>query len=403
MPENILSGANPARQVVHVTSWLSRNGGGIPPVIWALASETNQRGFACSVFGLRDQWTDADCARYQLPLAVGNVVGPKALGYSPGLVKQLNAQLSSGGIVHSHGLWMHPGLAARQCAHKTGCRLVISPHGMLEPWALNNSRFKKRLVAKLFENKNLVEADCLHALCTAEAENFRRYGLKNPIAVIPNGVSVDELVPPATTKPMEEKFPELKGRRRILFLSRLHPKKGLENLLEVWRRLSQEFTDWCLVIAGSGEPAYEQQLRHFASGHGLQTNVIFSGPLYGGEKKQILAMANIFALPSFSEGFSVAILEAAAAGLPVLLTRECNFSELAGAGAALEVAPEVLSIEKGLRHLIGLTDEQRKDMGRRAAELVNKSYTWPTIAAKMCRVYQWLGGQAEKPDTVTVL
>ncbi len=386
--------------VVHVTSWLSRNGGGIPPVIWALARETSRRGINASVIGLNDQWVKDDCKKDGFPFAAGDVIGPKAFGFSPELRKQLQMRAQRPGVVHSHGLWMYPGLAAREVSKNNGCRLLISPHGMLEPWALNHSSWKKKLAECLFERKNFQEAACLHALCQAEAENFRRYGLKNPIAIIPNGIDPHDFERQPDGA-IIEKFPGMRGRRRMLFLSRLHPKKGLDNLLESWRKLAPDYKDWQLLIAGRGEPAYENKLRALAGD--LSQSVLFLGPLYGEDKKQILAAADAFVLPSLSEGFSVAVLEAAAAGLPVLLTPQCNFPELIQAGAALEISTDPSGIANGIRHILELPEEQRKATGLRGRELVKKSYTWPFIAEQMCRVYEWLAGTAPMPDTVKQL
>jgi len=366
------------------------------------------------VFGLRDQWVEEDCAGNHLPFTAGTVLGPKALGFSPDLTAQLRMGVRPGGVVHSHGLWMYPGRVARKCANKARCPLVISPHGMLEPWALNNSRLKKKLAAWWFEDKNLRQADCLHALCAAEADNFRRYGLKNPIAIIPNGVDMPEIGDRRSevgntgdgTDTMVEKFPGMKGRRRILFLSRLHPKKGLSNLLQAWSKIQKaesgkrKAEEWVLAIAGAGQPAYEQELRTLVKDYALEKSVVFLGPVYKEYKRQVLADADAFVLPSFSEGFSVAVLEAAAAGLPVLLTRECNFPELVNAGAAIEISPQPSAIEAGLRQILESSELQRKDIGRRGLELVKQSYTWPVIAGRMCRVYEWLAGNGSRPEDV---
>jgi glycosyltransferase involved in cell wall biosynthesis len=199
------------------------------------------------------------------------------------------------------------------------------------------------------------------------------------------------------------KFPGIKGRRCVLFLSRLHPKKGLANLLQAWGRLTHDFKDWCLLIAGSGQITYEQELKKTVIDNKLEHSVLFLGPLYGESKRQALGVANVFALPSFSEGFSMAILEAAAAGVPVLLTPECNFPELAGAGAAVEVAPEVATVEKGLRQLMVLDESERRKMGRLGLVLVRRSYTWPIITRQMCEVYEWLMGSAAKPSCVRIV
>lgn len=392
--------AGPTKNIVHVTSWLSRQGGGIPPVIRALARTMGQAGFEASVLGLNDEWVASDCIADGFQIAAAEIVGPKFIGYSPGLKKQIRARLVPPGIIHSHGLWMYPGFAARDSAAGLACPLVVSPHGMLEPWALKNARWKKRLAGRLFENNNLRRADCLHALCSAEAENFRLYGLTGPIAIIPNGVDADEFQQPVNPDALAEKFPGIEGRPCVLFLSRLHPKKGLENLLQAWRRLVPDFKDWCLLIAGSGQPDYERELKRFVKDNDLEPSVLFLGPLYGEAKRQALCSAKVFALPSFSEGFSMAILEAAAARVPVLLTPECNFPELSRAGAAVEVAPQVADIERGLRQLLGLDETHRVEMGRLGLELVKRAYTWPVITKQMCQVYEWLLGNAAKPAWV---
>jgi poly(glycerol-phosphate) alpha-glucosyltransferase len=387
--------------IVHVTSWLSRRGGGIPPVIWALARETSRRRQSVSVVGLKDEWVDTDCKKDDFTFVSGEIVGPQSFGFSPDLRKRLHALVHAPAIVHSHGLWMYPGWAARKAAAENHCQLLVSPHGMLEPWALARSNWKKKLAGYLFEYKNLGKADCLHALCLPEAENFRRCGLKNPIAVIPNGVDLDEPAP--FTGMIFEKFPEIKDRRRILFLSRLHPKKGLGNLLQAWKKLSSGFKDWQLLIAGSGDPAYENELKIFSKDLLPDNSCVFVGQVQGENKKQILAAGDVFVLPSFSEGFSMAILEAAAAGLPVLLTPQCNFPELARANAAIEISTDAAGIEKGLRQILELKHEQRKAMGQNGRELIKKSYTWPAISEEMCRVYDWMAGTAAMPETVKVI
>lgn len=406
---NIAPHSHPAKtvagsvsNVVHVTSWLSRQGGGIPPVVWNLARQTTRSGIDCFVAGLKDRWIKEDCSAQRVPFVTGAIKGPVAFGYSPDLFAQVRSLVKPGGIVHRHGLWMHSGVVARKCARSAGCPLVVSPHGMLEPWALNNSRWKKHLAAALFENRNLRAADCLHALCTAEAESMRRYGLRNPIAIIPNGIELSELYPLPDADVITERFPELKDRRRILFLSRLHPKKGLETLFKAWRRVAPDFSDWCVLIGGAGKPIYEQELRLVVKDFGLEKSVHFLGPIYGREKKQALAAADVFVLPSFSEGFSVAVLEAAAVSLPVVLTRECNFPELEKAGGAIEISTDWQGIEAGLRQILELSDEQRIAMGCRGAELVQKSYTWPAMARKMLNVYQWLAGSGPRPEVVKV-
>jgi glycosyltransferase involved in cell wall biosynthesis len=390
---------HPSR-VIHVTSWLSRQGGGIPPVVWGLAGQSRKLGVDCSVAGLKDAWSEEDCQKQGVPFVLGAIKGPVALGYSPELADQLRFLVTPGSVVHSHGLWMHPGVAARKCARGVGCPLVISPHGMLEPWALNNARWKKRIAARMFEDGNLSAADCLHALCLQEADHMRQYGLRNPIAVIPNGVDMDTLQPLPERDAILGRWPKLKGRRRLLFLSRLHPKKGLSPLLSAWQRLARNLTGWCLIIGGSGEPAYEDELKSEARRADLEGSVFFLGPVYGEDRKQALAAADAFVLPSFSEGFSMAILEAAGVGLPVVFTEECNFPELAAAGAGIETASGSDGVESGLRRMLQMSDEQRSEMGGRGTKLIQQNYVWSSIARQMFDLYAWLAGKGSKPAFV---
>lgn len=386
--------------VVHITSWLSRRGGGIPPVVWSLARENQRMGIDCLVAGLRDEYVEADCDGRNVPFVTGVIIGPRALGFSPELGTQVCARAKPGGIIHSHGLWMHPGTVARKCASQARCPLVISPHGMLEPWALNHSRWKKRLAGWLFEDANLQAASCLHALCNQEAEDFRRFGLRNPIAIISNGADISPPPPPAKVEYMVERFPAMEGRKRLLFLSRIHPKKGLVNLLHAWKGVVPDFKDWCLMIAGPDEVGHEEQLKSLSISLGIDDSVLFPGPVYGEDKKALLSAVDAFILPSFSEGISMAVLEAAGAALPVVLTRQCNFPELAGAGAAIEVSSEVPEIKAGLQQLLNLSDLERKTMGQRGRELMERGYTWDSMARQMVRVYEWLAGAAPRPEFV---
>ena len=250
------------------------------------------------------------------------------------------------------------------------------------------------------ETRNLHTADCLHALCATEAESCRKYGLRNPIAIIPNGVDLEGLPPEHEPVDLLREYPELRGRQLLLFLSRVHPKKGLPDLLCAWVKVKAQDKNWSLLVVGPDELEHESELRELAAQLGISRHIHFMGPAYGSMKRQLLAAADAFILPSFSEGFSMAVLEAAAAGLPVLLTKECNFPELAAAGAAIEVPTGRTGVLDGLEKFLQLSETQRKLMGSRGFELVKHSYTWPAVAAEMMRVYDWLAKTGPKPDCV---
>jgi glycosyltransferase involved in cell wall biosynthesis len=389
-------------QVAHVTSWLSTKGGGIPPVIRGLVRENRRSGVNSIVAGLREDDTQLQTPVPQFKEILGSAFGPNSFGFSPELKCRLTAEVKGNLVFHSHGLWMYPGVVARKLARSSGAPLVISPHGMLDPWALENSRWKKRLAAVVFENRNLRSAGCLHAVCDSEANNMRRYGLRNPIAIIPNGVDLEEFNPLPNYDAIEKDYPSLRGKKRMLFLSRVHPKKGLPHLLRAWQQLAREFGDWTLLIAGGDQMGHEKEVRALSVELGINSAVIFLGSLHGDAKRRALAGSDAFVLPSFSEGFSMAVLEAAACGLPVLFSPQCNFSELTAAGGAIEALPNTAACAAGLRQMFSLSNERRKSMGGRAKALIQQKYAFRACAARMAAVYAWLLQQGPKPDCVTL-
>lgn len=354
------------------------------------------------VFGLADEYTDRDMLGWSnLSLSAQQVWGPKSLGYAPGL----RAALTHSGLdlLHSHGLWMYPSRASLSWAKSTRKPYVISPHGMLDAWAVNNSRWKKRLVGRLYEDAHLAGAACLHALCDAEFEAIRAYGLRNPVCVIPNGIDLAE-IQPGTTPGWEDRLP--RGARVLFYLGRIHPKKGLVSLLHAWRTAQQGSSDerpWVLVIAGWDQGGHEAELKSLASSLGISSSVFFVGSQFGDAKHASYARADAFVLPSLSEGLPMVVLEAWAHGLPVVMTPQCNLPEGFSARAAIRVEPDPQSLAGGLMALFSQPDPARLGMGMRGRQLVKNKFTWSTVAAQMRDVYRWVLGQAERPQTVKVI
>ena len=175
--------------------------------------------------------------------------------------------------IHIHGLWEQSTLVAAHAARKAGKPYLISAHGMLQPWALNNKRVKKVLYGALIEKSNLKHAGCLHALTVAEAHDYRNYGLTNPIAVIPNGVDIPLH---ADRELFLDQFPALRGKRLILFLSRIHFKKGLDILSQAWASASKRWPDAHLVLAGPDFENTRASIESFVNSSGLTDRVSFT-------------------------------------------------------------------------------------------------------------------------------
>ncbi|MDI9432165.1 MAG: glycosyltransferase [Planctomycetota bacterium] len=385
--------------VLMVTASISRNGGGVSGSVRDLSREL-ARACRVEVVGLRDAFSEADAGAW-LPLApeVFERVGPRQWGYSPGLKARIGR--NGTGLIHACGLWMYPSHAAAHICRRKGLPFVISPHGMLDPWALSNSAWKKKLAGWLYENGNLRSAACIHALCESEYESIRAYGLTNPVAIVPNGI---DLPPDGPTLPPPWTDKIASGRRVMLFLGRIHPKKGLPNLIEAWAMLragnAMAAGQWALAVAGWDQGGHEKELKTMVGDKGLGGDVLFLGPAFDDAKRACLQNADAFVLPSFSEGLPMSVLEAWSYSVPVVMTGQCNLPEGFGAAAAIEVRPQAESIADGLEGLLSMPDAERRQMGSNGRDLVVSKFAWPQIAAQMIEVYKWVLGEGPRPDCV---
>jgi glycosyltransferase involved in cell wall biosynthesis len=325
--------------------------------------------------------------------------GRKAWMNAVSLREDFERVLLSATGVHIHGLWEKSTAVAAESARKLGVPYVLSAHGMLEPWALANKRLKKMLYAMMVERKNVQRAMCLHALTRAEADHFIHFGARSPIAVIPNGVDIPKARSP---KLFLEGFPEAQGRRVVLFLARLHPKKGLGLLVDAWRAVQNEWPDAMLFVAGPDFEDMRERLERQVREQGLAESVLFTGMLEGAMKWSAMAAAECFVLPSYSEGLSVSVLEAMGMGVPVIVTEPCNMSEVTEAKAGWEIKVSVEELKGALRLALGNSPAENVEIGARGAELVATRYAWKTVARQMEDVYLWVQG-GSTPKNVDVV
>ena len=269
-----------------LTGSVSRSAGGTFEAIRNMAQELHRLPQVdVSVFGIRDEAFDADAASWgSVPIEAFAAAGPRSFGYAADLYPALRHAAID--LLHVHGLWMYPSVAAQRWRRHTRRPGMISPHGMLDSWALANAGWKKRIAGLLYEDRHLRQGACIHALCQAEANAIREFGLRNPICVIPNGI--DDTEASRVSAPDWRK--ELGSTAKVLlYLGRLHPKKGLTTLLEAWaaapRGHGEAGEDWRLVIAGWDQGGHEQELRQRASQLGIAGSVRFVGPQFGTDKE----------------------------------------------------------------------------------------------------------------------
>ncbi|MER8715603.1 glycosyltransferase [Mesorhizobium sp. M0965] len=297
-------------------------------------------------------------------------------------------------VIHNHGLWMMPNVASGIVSSREGLPLVISPHGMLGPGALQFSRWKKRLFWYLFQKAAAAGCACWHATSEKELEDIRSFGLRAPVAVIPNGI--DDILPAG--KPHLRRDP---GTRTLLFLGRLHPKKGVDSLLRVWSGICSEFPDWQLEIAGpldnSYAAAYEKFVREMAV-----PRVKFTGAKFGQERLEAYQEADLFVLPTLDENFGMTVAEALVCGKPVVCSRGAPWPELVSRGCGWW--PEIgdSSLEQALRNAMCLSTDKLAKMGQRGRSWMLNDYRWNSISDRMLSVYSWLLGGGSRPDCVVL-
>jgi len=289
--------------------------------------------------------------------------------------------------VHIHGLWEQSTTAAVHAARALRKPYILSAHGMLDPWALRNKRLKKVIYAALAEHANVRGAACLHALTHAEVQDYRRFGSTGPIAVIPNGVAIPEQTDPHL---FLENFPSLGGTRIVLFLGRIHFKKGLDILVESWAAIAKRWPDARLVLAGPDFEGTRAKIEALVSGHKLNDSVLFTGMLRDEMKWSALAAAESFILPSYSEGLSVSTLEAMGMGRPVIITEQCNLPDVTRFQAGWIIQSNSAAITESLNELLQNSSAINREVGERGRNLVRQRYNWPSVARQMSEVYRWV-------------
>jgi len=354
-----------------------------------LAQEQVARG--CCV-EMRMPWS-AEAARHKpdwAPVRVsvsGKVLLPMVM-WSPEYGRDLYG--SQADVLHTHGLWQYPSWVAMSWKKRQQGIHVVSARGALQPWAWQHKAWKKRPVWQLWERRNLESADLLHATVESEAEALRVRGLKAPIAILPNGV---DLVPPSAFLP-----PEDQGKRVALFLSRIHPSKGLKILLQAWAKVKP--LHWELQIAGPDEVGHAAELKTLAYKLGISEQVHFLGPLQGGEKNKAFKGCDLFILPTHSENFGIVVAEALAHSRPVITTHGAPWKSLIKNQCGWWVPTNIEGIASALEDAVLIPRDQLVQMGQRGRSLVETEFNWSSIAAQMIDCYAWVRGEGDKPPCI---
>lgn len=354
-----------------LSAWLSRANGGVFEAVAAHGQLVRATGFAPVILGLADGHSDADRPRLgPVEVIAAPTFGPRMLGYAPRLLAALHrADLD---LVHLHGIWTDCSRVAARWAAATGKPLLISPHGMLDPWILARGRWKKTIARAAYERRSWARASAFHALTAAEREDIEQAtGRRGVATIIPNAV-----------QPAPRTEEERRG-MTFLYLGRIHPKKNVEALVDAWTIVERPSEARLVIVGWGGEEDIGSLERKVAAA----TQVEFVGPQFGEAKAALLGQARFLCLPSHSEGLPMAILEAWAQGTPTLMSRHCHLDEGFAAGAAIDCGTGVQEIAAILRQALSADNSSWQAMSRAAQMLVAEHFSPASVAGRWRALY----------------
>ena len=289
-------------------------------------------------------------------------------------------------LVHTHAIFSYPVLPAHWACQLQKIPYLMTPHGMLEPWALAYKSWKKSLYFNLVEKSCLEQARAIQMLASTEEKSIQRFELKTPLIIVPNGIHQKDFQILPDPEIFYQQFPETRHKKLILFLGRIDPKKGLDLLAIAFEKVHTQFPQTHLIIAGPDNINFSQTVKQYFIKINCLNSVTFTGMLTGTLKYAALAASDLYVAPSYSEGFSVSVLEGMASGMPCIITTGCNFPEAAIENVALVVNIDAQAITEALLTCLENLWEA-KEMGDRARQFVFQNYTWNNIAYKMEQIY----------------
>ena len=286
-------------------------------------------------------------------------------------------------LVHIQNIWLPFYHWAILILQKNHTPYIISPRGSLDHWCLNYKRFKKTIALYLYQRKDIDNASAIQTTSEIEAKHVHNLHFKSPISVIPNGIDVSTY-----SCRTEQSYAKIK--KQVLFLSRIHPKKGIEVLIDAWELVHKEFPEWKVIIAGNGEERYIHKLSTRIESKHMTDCISIVPPIYGEEKRKLYCESSIFVLPSHSESFGMVIAEALACGVPVITSSFTPWKILNDSGSGWSIDLSVENLATSLANALSLNPKVLFDMGQRGRELIENNYNYTTVAQKNLQLYNWV-------------
>ncbi len=329
-----------------------------------------------------------------------NIKGLSTIGAPKyGLIKQLfqkvTKEIETFDIIHQHGIWMPISILNKKLIKNSKLKSVVQPHGYLEPFRLNISRFKKKIAFNLFEKSNLESASVLVACADEEALNLKELFPHKDVAIIQNGISNEFFYEPSL------KYKIRKNKNRMLFLSQIIPIKGLERLFQVIYEIGVDrFENWEFLIAGYDDKNYISVLKNLVKNLDLEKFVFFVGPKLGKDKVEIFDNSEIFILPTYNENYGIVVAEALARSVPVITTKGTPWKELNSKDCGFWVENTNEGIKNGLLNMLNKSEKELSEMGVRGRKLIESKYLWNKTTKRTIILYDWVLNGGHKPDFI---
>lgn len=395
---------NPIK-ILHTTTTIGKASFGIGQISVSLAKAQHDLNNDVSIWCLDNKeniiWASENHGFSSNFVTGFELAGPKRFWFSPQIKKKAKeSNKESFEIIHQHGIWTGASSATLIFAREKNIPTVVAPHGSLNKWVLNLSKWKKKIALASYERANLRLASCLHATSENEISDFRDFGLKNPIAYIGNGIQEKYLTVDGNADRFRKHYGIESDKRILLFLARISPKKGLVMLINAIDSIREEFADWQLIIAGVDEFNHKKDVESLITQLHLEDKIKILGPLFDQSKNDAFEASELFVLPSHSEGSPMVVLDSLAVGVPVITTKASSWGDLNEYNCGWWTDINTSAIGNALKEAIAKSVGDLHEMGENGRKLIASKYTWRQLAQETIKLYDWLLGHSDRPDFV---
>lgn len=382
-------------KILHIMANLAPRYGGPSQAIVGMTESLSNLSHEVTIFttnqdgdGVLDVSTTEPIQRNGVTIRYFSIQTPRFFGTSFPMLRELKREIRKFDIVHIHSLYLFHGAVAAYYCRKYNIPYIVRPHGTLDPFLYKRHRGRKAILEFLFENKNLNHAAALHYTTEEEWELAKEF-INNPNGfVVPNGINLENYYSPKSLDEFYDKYPEIKGKKVVLFFSRLNFKKGLDLLIDSFTQVAKQKEDVHLMIVGPDNEGYGAQVKEWIKENNIDNRVTFTGMLTGEEKLQALSVAEMFVLPSYSENFGISVIEAMIMGLPVIISNKVNiYRELlkCDAGEVVNCNSEELT-----RSILKLLDDTTyaQRLASNGEKMVKEYYQWSEVGKSLEKNYK---------------